>query len=313
MQTFNGVQSYGIVLILSQIEIIPDMILIVMPILALLMFLLGLGLKREAFRQVAAEPLSLVVGLVGQIIFLPLCAFAVASLMNLPPIYFIGLMLVAASPGGSSSNVFTMLAKGNVALSITLTAISSIITLFTIPFILEWVCRYISAEGLTESAAQIHLPAGKLIIQNIVLLLLPIMVGVALQRFAATFAAKCERALSKIAFPALMLLAALFFLQYTKEIVANFATLGLSATALILLAIILGWALAKLFRFSKAVQRTINIEIGMQNAAQAIAIATSPFIFDNGEMALPAIIYALVMNIVLLAYVALIRARSARG
>ena len=102
MQTFNGVQSYGIVLILSQIEIIPDMILIVMPILALLMFLLGLGLKREAFRQVAAEPLSLVVGLVGQIIFLPLCAFAVASLMNLPPIYFIGLMLVAASPGGSS-------------------------------------------------------------------------------------------------------------------------------------------------------------------------------------------------------------------
>lgn len=265
MQTFNGVQSYGIVLILSQIEIIPDMILIVMPILALLMFLLGLGLKREAFRQVAAEPLSLVVGLVGQIIFLPLCAFAVASLMNLPPIYFIGLMLVAASPGGSSSNVFTMLAKGNVALSITLTAISSIITLFTIPFILEWVCRYISAEGLTESAAQIHLPAGKLIIQNIVLLLLPIMAGVALQRFAATVAAKCER------------------------------------------------ALAKLFRFSKAVQRTINIEIGMQNAAQAIAIATSPFIFDNGEMALPAIIYALVMNIVLLAYVALIRAHSARS
>ncbi len=288
------------------------MILIVMPILALLMFLLGLGLKREAFRQVAAEPLSLVVGLVGQIIFLPLCAFAVASLMNLPPIYFIGLMLVAASPGGSSSNVFTMLAKGNVALSITLTAISSIITLFTIPFILEWVCRYISAEELTESAAQIHLPAGKLIIQNIVLLL-PIMAGVALQRFAATVAAKCERGLSKIAFPALMLLAALFFLQYTKEIVANFATLGLSATALILLAILLGWALAKLFRFSKAVQRTINIEIGMQNAAQAIAIATSPFIFDNGEMALPAIIYALVMNIVLLAYVALIRARSARG
>ena len=110
-----------------------------------------------------------------------------------------------------------------------------------------------------------------------------------------------------------MLLAALFFLQYTKEIVANFATLGLSATALILLAILLGWALAKLFRFSKAVQRTINIEIGMQNAAQAIAIATSPFIFDNGEMALPAIIYALVMNIVLLAYVALIRAHSARG
>ena len=129
----------------------------------------------------------------------------------------------------------------------------------------------------------------------------------------STRANSTPAAVGKIAFPALMLLAALFFLQYTKEIVANFATLGLSATALILLAILLGWALAKLFRFSKAVQRTINIEIGMQNAAQAIAIATSPFIFDNGEMALPAIIYALVMNIVLLAYVALIRARSARG
>lgn len=279
------------------------MILIVMPILALLMFLLGLGLRREAFREVAREPWSLAAGLFGQIIILPLCAFAVATVMELPTIYFLGLMLVAASPGGSSSNVFSMLAKGNVALSITLTALSSIITLFTLPIIMELTCGYLASHP----SAQIELPIGKLILQNLVLLFFPIAAGLLFRRFAPDAAAKTERILSKFAFPALMLLATLFFLQYTDEIIADFPSLGISATALILLAMASGWAISRAFRFSKAVQRTINIEIGMQNAAQAIAIATSPFIFANGEMALPAIIYALVMNIVLLIYVAALR------
>ena len=106
--------------------------------------------------------------------------------------------------------------------------------------------------------------------------------------------------------PALMLLAAVFFVQYASTILENLGVLGLAAGALILLAMAGGSLLARLFRLRRAVRRTIVIEVGMQNAAQAIAIATSPLIFNNGEMAIPAIVYALLMNVILLAYLKLL-------
>ena len=105
---------------------------------------------------------------------------------------------------------------------------------------------------------------------------------------------------------ALMLLAAVFFVQYASTILENLGVLGLAAGALILLAMAGGSLLARLFRLRRAVRRTIVIEVGMQNAAQAIAVATSPLIFDSGEMAVPAIVYALVMNVVLLSYLKLL-------
>ena len=112
--------------------------------------------------------------------------------------------------------------------------------------------------------------------------------------------------LGRVAFPALMLLAAAFFVQYASTILENLGVLGLAAGALILLAMAGGSLLARLFRLRRAVRRTIVIEVGMQNAAQAIAVATSPLIFDSGEMAVPAIVYALVMNVVLLSYLKLL-------
>lgn len=117
---------------------------IVMPILIVLMFLLGIELKRNAFNEVARNPRALFAGLAGQIVILPAIAFAVAWALNLPPIYFMGIMLIACCPGGSSSNVFSMLVKGNIALSITLTALSSVITLFTLPVIMEYIVQYVA-------------------------------------------------------------------------------------------------------------------------------------------------------------------------
>ena len=218
-----------------------------------------------------------------------------------------GLVLVACCPGGSSSNVFSMLAKGDVALSVTLTAISSIITLFTLPFIMEVTTSFVSEQSGTE----INLPIGKLLIQNIALFLVPMLLGIALKKFRPEAAKKVNKALSKIAFPALIVLALTFFLQYTKEIFENFALIGLAATALILAAMLCSSLLSRAGNFSKSVRRTIVIEVGMQNAAQAIAIATSPFIFNSGEMAIPAIIYALMMNVILLIYVAIVKRKNA--
>ena len=281
-------------------------ICIVMPILIVLMFLLGIDLDRKAFANVAKQPKAVMLGMMGQIVLLPLIAFAVAWALKLPPIYFMGLVLVACCPGGSSSNVFSMLAKGDVALSVTLTALSSIITLFTLPLIMGVVADFVSSTNEHD----IQLPVGKLFIQNIVLLFVPLLAGSLFRKVKPNAAAKVARVLGKLAFPALMTLAAVFFLQYSSEIADNFAMLGASGALLILLAMLCSGGLSRMSGAGKAVRRTIVIEVGMQNAAQAIAIASSPFIFNSGEMALPAIIYALLMNVILLVYVYFIRRKE---
>ena len=274
-----------------------------MPILIVLMFLLGTDLNRESFTNVARNPRAVIVGMIGQLILLPVIAFVLAYVLKLPPVYFMGIVLIACCPGGSSSNVFSMLAKGDVALSVTLTAISSIITMFTIPFVMEIASNFVSEQ----SGIEIHLPFTKLIVQNIVLLFVPLIIGILFRKFYPEAAAKVNKTLGKLAFPALMTLALIFFLQYTEEIKENFALLGLTVAALILAAMLCSSLLSRLTKSTVAVRRTIVIEVGMQNAAQAISIASSPFIFNSGEMALPAIIYALLMNVILLVYVAVVK------
>lgn len=279
---------------------------IVMPILIVLMFLLGIDINKKAFTDIAHNPRAVLLGMVGQLILLPVLAFSIAWILELPPVYFMGLVLVACCPGGSSSNVFSMLAKGDVALSVTLTALSSIITLFTLPVIMEFVTAAVS----DVSGVNVELPVGKLLVQNIVLLFVPLFAGSLFRHFYPNSAVKVSKVLGKMTFPALMTLAAVFFLQYRKEIAENFASLGLSAAMLIILAMACSSCLSRIGRFSGAVRRTIVIEVGMQNAAQAIAIASSPFIFNSGEMALPAICYALLMNVILLTYVYFIRRKQ---
>ena len=272
---------------------------IVMPILIVLMFLLGTELNKEAFINVARHPKAVVLGMVGQIILLPLIAFTLVWALNLPPVYFMGLVLIACCPGGSSSNVFSMLAKGDVALSVTLTAVSSIITLFTLPVIMEFTSYFVSHNAGTT----IELPVGKLLMQNIVLFFIPLLAGLLLRYKRPVWAAKVSRVLNKTAFPALMLLALLFFLQYTQEIMENFRLIGFACGMLIITSMLCSSLLSRIGKLTNAVRHTIVIEVGMQNAAQAIAIATSPFIFNSGEMAIPAIIYALLMNVLLLLYI----------
>lgn len=279
---------------------------IVMPILIVLMFLLGTELKRKAFDDVMHNPRAVLAGVVGQIIFLPTIAFIIAWSLELPPVYFMGVVLIACCPGGSSSNVFSMLAKGDVALSVTLTALSSVITLFTLPVIMGYTAIFVSREA--EST--IELPIGKLLAQNLVLLFVPLILGILFRRFMPKAATITNKTLNKCAFPALMILAGLFFLQYPQEIMDNFATQGLACTILIIVAMLCSSLLSRASGVNVAVRRTIVIEVGMQNAAQAIAIASSPFVFNNGEMAIPAIIYALMMNVILLTYVYIVKHKT---
>lgn len=278
-------------------------IFIVLPILALLMFDLGLMLQMDDFKRIAQRPRAVVIGEIGQLVVLPMLAFLLAWLFHLEPVFFIGIVLIGCCPGGSSSNVFSMLAKGDVALSVTLTALSSLITLLTVPFILSIAVSFCHWQDTTE----IHLPVGNLLVQNLVLMFLPIVMGYLMRRRAPIKAQKIERILSKMAFPALMLLAGIFFVQHHQTIATHFPTLGLCITMLILAAMLTAKVMAKGAHLNKKEHRTILIEVGMQNAAQAIAIAASPFIFANDAIAIPAIVYALMMNIILLTYVGIVK------
>jgi len=274
-------------------------VLIVLPILTLLMFELGLTLNLNDFKLFMKRPKPVIAGLVGQLVFLPVLAFILARLFGLEAVFFIGMMLIACSPGGSSSNVFSMLAGGDVALSVSLTACSSILTLFTIPLIMGFVTQQVGIE------ADIHLPVGSLIMQNIVLMLVPIALGIFIRRKYDRIAEKMHRVLAKIAFPALMLLAGIFFVQHRDTIVQQFGTLGACVSILILLSMAGGALLAVGFGLTNRERKTLVIEVGMQNAAQAIAVASSPFVFNNDLIAVPAIVYALMMNVILLGYVGL--------
>ena len=229
---------------------------IVLPILTLLMFDLGLALRFEDFGKVFRRPWPIVVALVGQLVFLPAIALGLAYLLKLPPVFFIGLVLIACCPGGSSSNVFSKLANGDVALSVTLTALSSIITLFTIPVIMGWATR------LVGESVGITLPVGNLIKQNLVLMLLPVLLGIGLHYAWPKAAEKVDKVLTKLAFPLLLVLITVFYIQHRHTILDNIGILGLCVTALILLAIGLSSLLSRLVRNDARQRRTVVIEVG---------------------------------------------------
>jgi BASS family bile acid:Na+ symporter len=267
------------------------------------MFDLGLALRPSDFRLIVERPYAVLAGLIGQIVFLPVIAFLVGKLFGIEPIFFLGIMLIGCSPGGSSSNVFSMLAGGDVALSVSLTAFSSVITLFTSPLIMDFVASMMGND------VDVHLPVGNLLVQNIVLMAVPIAIGLLIAVYKESFAQKLHAVLKRLAFPLLILLASVFFIQNRETIIEEFPKLGLTITILILLSMLSGILLSWLMQLTRKEQRTIVIEIGMQNAAQAITIASSPFVFNNDIMAIPAIVYALMMNVILLIYVGVLKGR----
>ncbi|MBR1406673.1 MAG: bile acid:sodium symporter family protein [Bacteroidales bacterium] len=279
-------------------------LLIVLPILTVLMFDLGLTLELKDFRMVLQRPKAVLVALFGQIVLLPVLAAGLAIAFRLPPVFFIGMVLIACCPGGSSSNIFSKLAGGDVALSVLLTALSSLITLVTVPVVMSW------ATGYAGEAVGISLPVGNLLKQNLLLMLVPVLLGIGVHAAWPRVAEKIDKVLSRTAFPLLLLLVSIFFAQHWRTILANLGILGLCVTLLILLAAGCAAGMSRLFRLRGQERRTVVIEVGMQNAAQAIAVASSPFIFANNEMAIPAILYSLLMNIVLLTYVAIVRRRN---
>ncbi|MBQ2381426.1 MAG: bile acid:sodium symporter family protein [Succinivibrio sp.] len=279
-------------------------IILVMALLVILTYTIGLNLKKEDFLMLIKKPVPVITGLTGQLLILPLIAFLIAKAFNLEEVFFIGLVLIALCPGGSSSNIFTLIAKGDLALSVSLTALSSVITLFTLPFFMALYLNIFNKNGVFSSS--IEFPLINILIQNILLMFIPIVLGVLTKIIFKNGAKKISRVLEKIAFPSLALIATMFFIKHAKTISSHLDILLVAIITLVFAAIVVSSLLSRALCQDSKTRRTIVIEVAMQNAAQAIALCVSPFAFNNEIMSIPAIIYALIMNIILLAYVAMI-------
>lgn len=268
--------------------------------LILLMFGMGLGLTTRDFRRVAEVPKATLIGLFGQLLLLPALGFALCLTLNLSRDLAIGVMLLTLCPGGVLSNLFTLLGRGDMALSVTMTTISSMVTVFTLPIVLN-----ISLLVFSDSSVQFRLPVLQTALQILVVTIIPVSLGMVVLHRAPFFAERASRWVRTSCTIFLPLVIGGILFKNGGEWLSNFAKAGALAVTLNLLAIVLGYALGKLSRLDARQVRTLSIEVGAQNAMLGVTIALSPFLLNSPQIAIVPSIYAVTMVIMLWAYVTL--------
>lgn len=258
--------------------------------LGIIMLGMGLALTPADFKRVALFPRATFVGLFCQLIVLPLVAFGMLQVLSLPPELAVGVMLLSFCPGGATSNLLSNLARADVALSITLTAISSMITVFTIPYFVNLSMEYFIGEG-----KYVELPVLKTMLQIVVITIIPVSIGM-LIRWKFPEGAKRSEKPVKIAsavFITLVILGAI--LKEKDNIAGYFVQVGVITLLINVVILAGGYLVGKLFRLSHPQRAAVSIESGIQNGTLAIAIATSSLLLNNSQMSIPAAVYSLIM------------------
>jgi bile acid:Na+ symporter, BASS family len=255
--------------------------------LGVIMLGLGLGLTLDDFRRVARYPRAVLVGLFLQTGVLPWVAFALALLFRLPPELAVGLMLLAASPGGATANIYSHLAHGDVALNITLTAINSLLCLLTLPIILNLSLEYFLGAG------QYVPPPVQKIVEVASIIVLPVALGMTIRHFATTFALRMEKPIRLLSVVVLVLLIGAAVAQSWALLVTWFAAVGLACLLFNLASMGTGYLAPLAIRLPKKQAIAIAMEIGIHNGTLAIFIALN--VLQNAAMSVPAAIYSLLM------------------
>ena len=251
---------------------------------------MGLGLKLDDFTRVLVYPKAVVVGLLAQLLLLPLLGFGLVSILPLSPEMAVGVMILAACPGGPTSNLVTYLARGNVALSITLTAISSLVTIFTIPLVVN-----LATAALMGETTNLQLPLLGTVVQIAVITLVPVAMGMVLNHYLPQLAAQVERGVKWLSLALLGLIIAGLLVQQRENVLGYFAQVGLVTLALNVAAMAMGYLIARLARLRPTDATAITVEVGIQNGTLAIAIASAPTLLNQPTLAVPAAIYSLLM------------------
>ncbi|KAM3097225.1 bile acid:sodium symporter family protein [Phormidesmis sp. 146-12] len=254
--------------------------------LAIVMLGMGLTLVPDDFQRVTRYPKAVAIGLIAQLLFLPIVGFLVASIVPMQPEMAVGLMVLALCPGGPSSNMITYLAQGDVALSVTLTALSSAITVLTIPIFTNLSLQYFAGRS-----AAIALPIGQTMLQIFAITLVPIGLGMVIRQLFPDLARRLEKVANRLAIAFLALIILAIVIREWSRIPGFIAQVGIAVVLLNVIAMLVGFWFGKLFNLKFAQRICIAIEVGIQNGTLAIAITAG--LLNNPDMAVPAAIYSL--------------------
>ena len=270
---------------------------VVLPIaLAFIMFSLGLGLSINDFTKIFAKPKEFFIGFFSQLFILPIVALILVYFWPVPPEIAIGVMILAAAPGGATSNILTSFAKGDVALSISLTAIISILSVITIPLILG-----ISLSLLGTNLANQGTSLMDIAVKMFLIVTVPVLIGMMLSRLLSSFESSAKKISTLLFF--LVLLGAI--LAERENVVSYFAQAGLVTLILNVLMMLIAFYLSKSLISNASQQRAITLECGLQNGTLAIVVAN--VFFDGGAYLIPAATYSLIMYATALPYIYYLR------
>ncbi|HMO50709.1 MAG TPA: bile acid:sodium symporter family protein [Kiritimatiellia bacterium] len=262
---------------------------VVLPLaLMIIMFGMGMTLKPVDFKRVILAPKAKLIGLFNQLVLLPVIAFGLVFLFRLSPELSVGLMLVAACPGGPTSNLITHLSRGDTALSVTLTAVSSVITVITIPLIVGFSLELFTAAGDTA----LTLPFGKTVGQLMIVTIIPISLGMWVHARWPGFARRMGKPVNVLSmlFLALVIVAAA---AQEPDLAGQFREAGLAALSLNVITMALGFGIATAALLPTPQRISISIESGIQNGTLALAIALG--LIGSPRIAVPAVVYSLLM------------------
>lgn len=261
--------------------------------LAIIMFGLGLSLTVDDFKRVARTPRAVAVALVLQVLVLPVIAFGLVVAFDLDPLLAVGVMLLAASPGGTTANLFSHLFHGDVALNVTLTAINSVLAAFTIPLITNLAIDYFDADG------ELGLQVGK-VLQVMAIVIVPVAVGMVVRGRSAAFAARADRPVRIFSIAVLVIVAVGALLGESDNIGGYLEQVGLVTGLFCLASLTLGYVGARVMRLDQPQAIASSMEVGIHNTTIALTIALS--VLDSTEVAIPAAVYSVLMYVLATAF-----------
>jgi len=256
--------------------------------LIIIMLGMGLSLIADDFKRIVLYPKAIMIGLVNQLILLPIIGFTIAILFPLSPEISIGIMILAASPGGPTSNLIAHLAKGDTALSVTLTALSSFITILSIPIIVNFALVHFLEKG-----QMIHLDWVETVIQILVIIIIPISIGMMIRKYKEGFAKRMAKPVRKASGVVIALVIAGIFIKERANFVSYFQQAGLATLALNISTMAVGYYTSRLFKIPNRQAISISIESGIQNGTLAITIAV--VLLGSTSFAIAPAIYSLLM------------------
>ena len=266
------------------LSVLPALLFIA---LGLVMFGLGLSLTVGDFTRLLHHPRAVVLALVLQVLVLPAACYALIVLLGVAPLYAVGLMLLAASPGGVSANLFSHLFGGNVAMNISLTAINTVLSIISLPLITNWAINTFAHTGQV-----VPLQFGK-VVEVIVIVLVPMVLGMWVHRRAPSFSARMEKPMKTFSAVVLAAFALIAMAKEWSALVESFAGIGPAVLLFNAISLASGYYLSRAAGLDKSMATAISFEIGIHNSTLAIFIALS--VLDNFQLALPAAIYSVSM------------------